>query len=114
MEGADNLWSLLNDYHKAHKEDLDKAKKKKKDDKETQRTKKFTFTPSFWPDIEKVDVSEALLLEIARRYVREEVTYNHLAELFMIDFVKSFRMFSSMSVNRLQIGLNTLREAVRL
>ena len=46
--------------------------------------------------------------------MKKEIDYNHLSESFMVAFVHAFRRDSNMSTARLDVGINLLREAIRI
>ena len=57
---------------------------------------------------------ELMVWKYFKRHMKKEIDYNHLSESFIVAFVQSFRLDGNMSVQRLDVGINLMREAIRI
>lgn len=57
---------------------------------------------------------ELMVWKYFKRHLKNEIDYNHLSESFIVAFVQAFRRDGNMSTARLDVGINLLREAIRI
>jgi len=98
---------LLKEYQKVKSEDKDKKH-------DAVQVKKYSIKPTYFTNMEGVEVDEKMLQQHMLLFVRDEIPYNHLAEITVIDFVKTFRSYKNMSIARIKMGVKLLNEAIRL